>query len=150
MSRLRIGKVAQLSEVSVETVRYYERRGLVETPQRSSSGYREYGEEAVQRLAFIRRAKLLGFSLEEVRELLELQLSPDADSGRVKMVVEEKIHLVNGKIEELCRLKETLAELSSRCDGEGPVECCPILGFLTAGDGTLIRSDGDDDSKNSR
>ena len=132
MTRLRIGKLANLSEVSVETIRYYERRGLLEAPSRSPSGYREYSKEAVKRLAFIRRGKRLGFSLEEIRELLNLQLTPNAGSGVVKGVVVEKIELIDKKIHELSLLKQTLRELSSLCDGQGPVEQCPILGFLTA------------------
>ena len=134
MTSLKIGKLAKLCDISVETIRYYESRGLLDTPVRTEAGYRQYSQEAVDRLGFIRRAKLLGFSLEEVRELLELQLTPDADSGEVKSVVDAKIELIDGKISELCRLKHALEELSSRCDGKGSVERCPILGFLKVGD----------------
>ncbi len=123
-----------MSGVSVETIRYYERRGLIEEPLRSESGYREYPAEVADRLAFILRGKKLGFSLDEIRELLNLQLTPGTGSGEVKAFVEEKVALIEEKISELSRLKQTLTGLSALCDGSGPAEQCPILGFLTAGD----------------
>ncbi len=133
MTSMRIGSVARASGLSVETIRYYERRGLLKAPTRSLSGYREYPPQVVDRLAFIRRGKHLGFSLDEIKELLDLELSPQADSATVKGLVEEKVLVIEARIAELSRLKQTLAELSSRCDGQGSTDGCPILRFLKAG-----------------
>ncbi|RDE18209.1 heavy metal-responsive transcriptional regulator [Motiliproteus coralliicola] len=131
---LRIGQVAQHSGVSVETVRYYEQRGLLQQPRRSPSGYREYDVAVLQQLAFISRAKALGFSLEQIGELLQLQLSPEADRSQVKRVVLEKLQLIEERIHELQRLRSALQGLSASCDGQGGVDDCPIMTFLKQGD----------------
>ncbi|WP_421868581.1 heavy metal-responsive transcriptional regulator [Motiliproteus sp.] len=131
---LRIGQVAQQSGVSVETVRYYEQRGLLKSPRRSPSGYREYDAAVLQQLAFINRAKALGFSLEQIGELLQLQFSPDADRSQVKQVVLEKLQMVEQRILELERLRNALQGLSASCDGQGGVDDCPIMTFLQQGD----------------
>ncbi|MEH6470718.1 MAG: heavy metal-responsive transcriptional regulator [Halopseudomonas sp.] len=131
---LRIGQVAKSSGLSVETVRYYEQRGLLHPPHRSPSGYREYSPRVLQQLGFIGRAKTLGFSLAEIGELLQLQITPQADRGQVKQVVLEKLELVEQRIAELQRLKTELLQLSSSCDGHGAVESCPIMTFLQQGD----------------
>ena len=128
--RYRIGQVARQAGVSVETVRYYERRGLLQPPRRSASGYREYAPQVLRQLTFITRAKTLGFSLDEIGELLQLQITPDADRGQVKQVVLEKLALVERRLSELQQLKQTLQQLSASCDGQGGVEACPILAFL--------------------
>ncbi|WP_286240467.1 heavy metal-responsive transcriptional regulator [Neptuniibacter halophilus] len=130
MKQLKIGQVAKQSGISVETIRYYEKRGLIPEPQRLESGYRVYSEHTLQRLHFIQRGKELGFSLQEIGELLSLQVQPDSSSALVKQQVEHKIDLVRSKISELQKIQHSLEQLSERCCGEGPVSECPIIDFL--------------------
>src|SRR5262245_14308151 len=98
MKLMTIGQVARQGGVGVETVRFYERRGLLQEPSRKESGYRHYGDETVSRLRFIRRAKELGFSLKEIGELLTLRIDPDTDSGDVKRRAEAKIADIDARI----------------------------------------------------
>jgi MerR family copper efflux transcriptional regulator len=130
MQALTIGKVARRAEVGVETVRFYERQGLIAEPQRAKSGYRLYPEETVTRIRFIRRAKELGFSLREIRELLALRVDPEVSSAEVKACAQMKITAIEEKIRALQRMKETLVQLTSACDGCAPVSACPILEAL--------------------
>lgn len=130
MKQLKIGQVAKLTGLSVETVRYYEQRGLIPTPNRLASGYRVYPESTLQQLNFIIRCKELGFSLQEISELLSLQAQPDIQSALVKQQVEDKINLVEKKIIELEKLHASLQQLSNLCCGEGTVANCPIMDFL--------------------
>lgn len=134
MSGLTIGKVAKHAGIAVETVRYYEKEGLIGPAARTDSNYRVYGERDIVRLRFIRRAKALGFTLKEVRELLELRHDPDAGKDEVKRQTEAKIADVDQKIQDLTRIKAILETLDSRCDGHGPASHCPILGALESGD----------------
>ncbi len=135
---LKIGQVAALANLSVESIRYYEQRGLLQAPRRSQSGYREYSHRVLERLAFIARAKVLGFSLTEIGELLQLQISPDADRGQVKQVVVEKLELVEQKLQQLQQLKGALQKLACSCDGHGSVDDCPIITFLQQGDAAAL------------
>ncbi len=132
MQTLTIGKVARQAGVGVETVRFYEREGLITEPMRSGSGYRQYPEEAVSRIRFIRRAKELGFALREVRELLSLRVAPDTSTTEVKAHAQAKMADIEQKIRMLRRMKKTLEDLTDACDGCGPVGDCPILGALEA------------------
>lgn len=127
---LRIGELARQSGLSVEAIRYYERRGLISPAGRLPSGYRTYHPDSQQRLHFILRCKDLGFSLEEIRELLTLQQQPDQSSAEVKRRVEEKITLVEQKLHQLQQLNASLHQLNALCCGDGPVSDCPILEFL--------------------
>lgn len=130
MKQLKIGQVAKQASVSVETIRYYEQRGLIPTPQRLDSGYRVYPESILDRLHFINRCKDLGFSLQEITELLSIQIDPDNSSALVKEQVEHKIALVQEKISELQKLQASLEQLNDLCCGEGSVSECPIIDFL--------------------
>ncbi len=130
MKQLKIGQVAKLTNLSVETVRYYEQRGLIPSPNRSEAGYRIYSESVLQRLHFIKRCKDLGFSLQEITELLSLQINPETSSALVKQHVEDKITLVKSKISELQKLQDSLESLSGLCCGDGSVSDCPIIDFL--------------------
>lgn len=132
-SSMTIGRLADAASVGVETIRFYEREGLLETPERTRSGYRLYRPEAVERLGFIRRAKALGFSLAEIRELLGLA-APAGERARVKALTEHKLAEIDRRIEELRRMREALAELNRQCSGEGPVEGCPIIEALNEDD----------------
>ncbi len=130
MRYLTIGKLARATGVGIETIRFYERSGLLPPPRRRESGYREYGEEDVRRLQFIRRAKSLGFSLREIKELLELRTSPETTCDDVRQRAEKKIATIEQKIAELQRVKQALQELAASCVGSGPQGECPILEAL--------------------
>lgn len=127
MEALTIGKLARRAGVGVETVRFYERKGLLETPPRQASGYRQFGEEAVDKLRFIRRAKELGFSLKEIKDLLRLGTEDGATCGQVKERAERKIADIEERIRSLRRIKAALEKVTKQCSGCGPATDCPIL-----------------------
>lgn len=124
---LTIGKVARLAGVGVETIRFYEREGLIAEPPRKESGYRQYGAETVSRLRFIQRAKALGFSLKEIKELLFLRLDPGTTCENILDRAEGKILEIEEKIQTLQRMKKALEALAAACPGEGPVSQCPVI-----------------------
>ncbi len=126
-----IGQVAADAGVNIQTVRYYERRGLLPRAPRTASGYRQYDPDAVARLRFIKRAQDLGFSLEEIAELLELRVEHGAACAAVEAKANEKIAMVEKKIGELERMKTVLVELSRACDLREPTSDCPILETLS-------------------
>jgi MerR family mercuric resistance operon transcriptional regulator len=130
MNRLTIGQVAREAGVNIQTIRYYERRGLLPEPSRAESGYRSYGEEAVRQIRFIRNAKELGFSLKEIGELLSLRLDPGGMSAAVKELAKEKLVDIQEKIDTLQRMRAALEGLIHACPGCGPVRECPILDAL--------------------
>lgn len=130
MKGMTIGKLAKLTGLSAETIRFYERQDLIEPPVRADSNYRIYPEEEVVRLRFIRRAKNLGFTLSEIRELLNLRHDPRATKADVKQRTLAKIEDVTRKIDDLARIRGALARLAACCDGKGPLEECPILQAL--------------------
>ena len=127
---LTIGKVAEQGGVKVQTIRYYERRGLLPKPARSASGYRKYSDDSVRRLRFIRQAQALGFSLSEIEELLSLRMRPGTTCGDIRKRARQKIGTVSEKIEELQRIKDALSRLATACKGKGPTSACPILEAL--------------------
>ncbi len=120
-------RLAELSGVNPETIRFYEGRGLLPEPERSASGYRQYGEADVRRLAFVRRAQDLGFTLNEIAELLSLQAAPRQSSRKVKFLAEAKIVEIASKIRDLKRMKTALQKIAMRCDGSAAIHSCPIL-----------------------
>jgi MerR family transcriptional regulator, mercuric resistance operon regulatory protein len=120
---LTIGGFAAAGGVGVETVRFYQRRGLLRTPAREG-GIRHYGGEDVRRLRFIRQAQAAGFTLEEIRELLELDAGEDR--GRARELAKARIEALDAKIADLRRARDALRRLASEC-GEGSVGPCPIL-----------------------
>lgn len=134
MQTFTIGKIARRAGVGVETVRFYERQGLIAVPTRGASGYRQYPEDTVSCLRFIRRAKALGFALREIRELLALRVDPIGSSSEVKARAQAKIAVIEEKISTLRRMQETLVHLATACDGCAPVRACPILDALEAHD----------------
>ncbi len=127
MSELKIGDVARLAGVHVETLRYYERRGLVEKPPRTASNYRAYPAETVPRVRFIKRAQGLGFKLDEVDELLALRTASDARCSTVRHRAVSKLEDIEDKLRDLRRMKAALEGLVAQCSGRGPVTDCPIL-----------------------
>ena len=121
------GSLARQVGVNPETIRFYESRKLLPAPDRNASGYRQYPPESVQRLRFIKRAQALGFTLEEIVELLRLRTDRRGSSRAVKRVAEEKLEIIDGKIRDLRRMRRSLGELVRACDGDGPRQACPIL-----------------------
>ena len=132
MDYMTIGQLAKRTQLNVETVRYYERRGLLLKPPRSKSGYRQYPQEAITRIHFIKRAKELGFSLNEISELLSLRIDPDTTCDMVKSRAGIKVADIEGKIAALQKIKLALVKLTKSCRGTGPTSECPILDFLEA------------------
>lgn len=130
---MKIGELAQRAGVGIDTVRYYERQGLLPVPVRVASGYRSYEAMDVSRLHFVRRAKALGFTLIEIRELLALSGRRDDDMGGLKAAATGKLAGVETKIADLTRIRDGLQSLVASCPGHGALEQCPILGAL-AGD----------------
>jgi Cu(I)-responsive transcriptional regulator len=128
MDSIGIGTLAKRAGVSIDTVRYYERGGLLSPKARLASGYRRYSDLEVARLRFIRRAQALGFTLKEVRELLAL--SKKRDVARVKRTAQEKLRDVEERIAQLERVRTGLADLIAACPGHGRAADCPILKAL--------------------
>lgn len=127
---LTIGELATRAGVNIQTVRYYERRGLMPRPSRSRAGYRQYRLEAADRLRFIRRAQDLGFSLEEIAELLALRVRHGSACATVEARAREKISIVDRKIGELQRMKDTLERLAAACQARETTSECPVLEAL--------------------
>jgi MerR family copper efflux transcriptional regulator len=132
MPAMTIGRLATQAGVNIDTIRYYERNGLLPEPVRRASGYREYEAGDLKRLRFILRAKDLGFSLAEIRELLSL--SADRDVRGVKRRAEEHLDQVTHKIKELQRVRRGLKTLIDACPGHGDLEHCPIVSALSGED----------------
>ncbi len=129
---LTIGELAKSVGVNVETVRFYERRGLIPEPPRTGSGYRMYSEADAARLAFIRRAQQLGFTLNETSELLALRMEKGTTVPEIKGRVEAKIADVEAKIRDLEQIRGALASMANSCDRHGPVGDCPFVEALEA------------------
>lgn len=128
---LTIGVVARRAGLGLETVRFYERQGLIEEPPRRPSGYREYPEGVIARLAFIRRAKELGFTLTEIKELLALRLDPQTPAAEIRQRAEGKIAAIQDKIHSLQRMKKALKQLTSACGCHGTGGECSLLHALS-------------------
>ncbi len=124
---MRIGQVAKRAGVNVETIRFYERKGLITQPPYNTGGYRQYPHEAIARIRFIKRAKELGFSLTEIAELLSLQANPKATCADVKQRAESKISTIHERLKDLQKMKRSLEMLASSCKGSGPLVDCPII-----------------------
>lgn len=135
MGQLTIGKVAQRAGVGVETIRFYERERLIDEPPRRVSGYRQYDEQVVRRIRFIRQAKELGFTLREIKELLELRIDPgggpgvdpDCHCGDVLTMTQAKIADIEQRLEALNRMKQVLTKLATACRRRKRTDPCPIL-----------------------
>ena len=129
MSTMTISRLAKQVGVNIDTIRYYERNGLIPEPVRRASGYRAYEAADVRRLRFILRAKDLGFTLAEIGELLSL--SADRDVRGVKRRAEERLEQVEHKIKELHRVRKGLKTLIDACPGHGDLASCPIVAALS-------------------
>ena len=130
MTGLTIGQVARNAGVGVETIRFYQRKGLLAQPPRRQSGYRKYPDDAVRRVRFIRRAKELGFSLKEIDELLSLRIDSSTTCADVRQRARAKVADIDDKIRVLTDMRSALTLLASRCRGRGPTSECPILEAL--------------------
>jgi len=130
MKTFTVGQVARRSGVGIETVRFYERQGLLDEPERRASGYRQYGDDDVAVLRFIRRAKQLGFTLKEIKGLLALRLDGSATRSDVRAQAIAKIADIGAKIRDLQRMQDALSVLTATCHGDGPATGCPILESL--------------------
>lgn len=134
MVALTIGKIADQAGVNVETIRFYERQGLIEQPPKPHRSFRHYPPEAIKRVRFIREAQKLGFSLKEISGLLDLRADPSADCQSVRASALAKRGEIESKIKRLKRIDEALESLISHCPREGRVTDCPIIAALDQAD----------------
>jgi len=130
VEKLTVSRLARLGGVNLETVRYYERKGLLPKPPRTASGYRVFPADAVRRLRFIKRAQELGFSLKEIRDLLSLRMRPGTSRADIQARAHAKVADIEEKIRTLKAMKKALHGLTEHCDGCGPLDECPILQSL--------------------
>ena len=130
MNGLRTSEVAKQAEVNLETIRFYERQGLLPEPPRTASGYRTFSPEVVRRVRFIKRAQELGFSLKEVKELLALRVDPDTTCADVRERAEAKVADIDEKIRALRAMRKVLQGMAEACPRSGPTSECPILESL--------------------
>lgn len=128
---IRIGELAKRTDSTVETIRYYEKEGLLPQPSRSEGNYRLYGQAHIERLQFIRHCRTLDMALDEVRTLLEYRDKPDEDCGDVNALLDEHIRTVAIRVEELMQLKQHLLALRQKCSSTAPVAACGILRALS-------------------
>ena len=127
---MRIGQVASAASVNIQTLRYYERRGLLEQPERTPAGHREFPEEVVRRVRFIKRAQELGFTLNEIEELLRLREDRSASCSEVRAAARTKMEDIDRKIGSLRAMRRALAILERSCTSDGSTRECPILEAL--------------------
>ncbi len=131
MDRLTRGKLAGQSGVNIATIRYYEKLELLPAPPRSNAGYRMFSPESVNRIRFIKHAQELGFSLKEIKELLDLRVTPDATATDVRIRASGKIANIGEKIRHLRAIKKSLELLVNSCCSDGSASECPILESLS-------------------
>ena len=132
LSPMTIGRVAKRAGVGVETIRFYERKGLIVQPPRRNSGFRYYSNTDVVRVRFIQKGKELGFSLKEIADLLSLEGNPQATCGDVKQRAEEKVRTIEERVRDLQKMKRSLVRLTAACSRGGSIEDCPILDCFEA------------------
>jgi MerR family mercuric resistance operon transcriptional regulator len=130
MNHLKIGQLAKQANVNIQTIRYYERIGLMTSPQKLESGYRLYSDNDITRVKFIKRSQNLGFSLKEIKTLLTLRVEPEVSCDQVRKQAETKIQEIEIKIHELKQIKQALTKLVTACLDNHPTSECPILEAL--------------------
>ena len=130
MADVTIGQLAAETGVGVETIRFYERKGLIAQPRRPASGYRKYDDQIAERIRFIQQAQELGFTLGEINQLLSLRVDPRTSCADVRAKAEDKIGDIDGKLATLRRMRTALVEITRTCSGAGPTSDCPILDFM--------------------
>ncbi len=127
-SKLTIGKVAKAAAVNIETIRFYQRKGLIAEPPKALGGFRYYPEKCIEDIHFIKRAQAIGFTLEEIKELLAMQACDACQQTHDASLI--KLNMVNARIAELERIRETLQELIGKCEKENYETACPIIDSL--------------------
>lgn len=127
MKGLKISQVAEEANVNIETIRYYEKFGLIQKPPRTESGYRQFPSEVIQRIKFIKRVQELGFTLSEISKLLSIFDGENYDCYDIQQFASKKIKEVEQKILDLEKIKLGLQDLYNKCPGQGPINKCPIL-----------------------
>ncbi|SRR5258708_21258696 len=130
MDHLTIGALAKQAQVNLQTIRFYEREGLIAEPSRTASGYRMFSSDVVRRVRFVKHAQELGFSLAEIRELLALRVDAKTSCTEIRQRTQNKIADVQNKIRSLQAIEKALERLTAACHGNGPVSECPILESL--------------------
>jgi len=126
-SRLRIGELAARAAVKIDTLRYYERRGLLPVPVRSTAGYRAYTPDAVQRVRFIQRAQALGFTLQEIADLLTLRADSTLACEAVEVRARAALGRIESKLDDLTRMRRGLQHYIGACQRHDPLDTCPLL-----------------------
>jgi len=134
MTGLKVGEIAKQAGVNLQTIHYYERRGLLSRPPRTESNYRAYPEDAVRRVLFIKCAQELGFTLKEIKDLLSLRAAPRTRCADVRHRAEAKVQNIDDKVRTLQAMRKALAKVIGECSGNGPVSQCPILEALDSED----------------
>ena len=129
---MKIGQLAKKADIDIQTLRYYESQGIIETPERLNNGYRNYSNKTLQQLSFIKKAKLVGFTLTEIKELLAIQVTADDHTCQeVKAYTGNKLDEINNKIHELTQIKSALEKIHETCcGGIETAEHCSILSAL--------------------
>lgn len=127
MNAMKIGEVAQRTGVGIDTIRFYEREGLLQEPQRRPSGYRQYDESTIKRLEYVRLAKELGFTLAEIRDLLELSFAAHAGCDHIRQRAEDKIADIETKIRNLQKMKRSLHGIVTQCKTKDSPHDCPLV-----------------------
>ncbi|MDD1781467.1 Cu(I)-responsive transcriptional regulator [Enterovibrio sp. ZSDZ35] len=130
---MKINEVARLTGLTTKTIRFYEQKGVISEPNRSDNGYRDYSDRHISELQMIKRSRLVGFSLDECQELLDMSRDPNRRSADVKQKALEKIAEIDEKIKELQAMKTSLKTLASSCPGNDSA-CCPIIEALSKGE----------------
>lgn len=130
--------VGKRAGVKIDTLRFYEEKGLLPKPNRTESNYRVYGEDTISRVQFIKRAQELGFSLKEIKELLSLKASPRSKCGTVRKKAETKIDEIESKVADLKRMQKSLRKLARECRSKGSVTDCPILESIDSSQRVII------------
>ena len=128
---MRIGQVAKSAGITVEAIRFYEKEGLIEAPSRTNSGYRNYSADQTRIISFIKKAKELGFSLKEIKEILELRYTPGTTCGDIKRKAEDKVTIITERIDLLIKVRKSLNKLIESCTEESPITTCPIIELLS-------------------
>ena len=127
MKAMRIGEIAKRSGIGIETIRYYEREGLLQEPERRPSGYRQYDESTLEQLEYIGLAKSLGFTLAEIRELLELSYSAHAGCQHIRQRAEAKLTDIEAKVRSLQKMRRSLGKVLAQCKAKTSPEECPLV-----------------------
>ncbi|EIJ68352.1 Cu(I)-responsive transcriptional regulator [Pasteurella bettyae CCUG 2042] len=129
-NKMNINEIAKQTNLTAKSIRFYEKKGLITSPQRAANGYRQYGQQHINELNLIHQARLVGFSLPECKELIELYNNPHRRSADVKAKTLARIEAINEQIEKLQQMKNQLLDLANQCPGDGS-EHCPIIEGLT-------------------